>query len=99
MNHGAESKTAHLLREYEAALVCAVELGTEHERPLYSLHLKELQRLEQLLTARVSPTVIADLIASEQRAYGWSYLSGVHGESAEQAFLALKGALDAESQT
>jgi hypothetical protein len=85
---------AALIEDYQAALHLAEALAPPSERQLYEQHGKALAQLCGLLSAEAPSSEIAAAVASERRAFGWSYLPGAHGERVETAFGVLAKALD-----
>jgi hypothetical protein len=63
------------------------------DRSQYEARLASSARLVALLAARHSSETIDAWVESEQRAYGWGYLSGESGEAAERALAALTESL------
>jgi hypothetical protein len=59
------------------------------DRSQYEARLASAARLVALLAAQPSSSTIEAWVESEQRAYGWGYLSGEPGEAAERAFARL----------
>lgn len=66
------------------------------ERPLYTLHLAQAAVLFSLVQRGASPEAVREKFAEEERAFGWSYLSGSEGEKAEAAFQAVVQTIDAQ---
>ena len=85
-----QARVGDLLRDYETALVEGTSLATENERRLYTIHLDACRRLRDLLAVASPIADVVELLMQDQRAYGWSYLSGTHGERAERSFYAVK---------
>ena len=86
-------KLSVLVAQYREALVAGALLAPERERPEYASHSQELERLESLLSSG-STSRAAAIVKGERRAFGWSFLSGSHGERVETAFHALASALE-----
>jgi hypothetical protein len=75
---------------YIDVLASSAESTTRAEdRSQYEARLASAARLVALLAAEPSASQVEAWIASEQRAYGWDYLSGDSGEAAERAFIRL----------
>ncbi|MDO8772341.1 MAG: hypothetical protein Q7K57_27295 [Burkholderiaceae bacterium] len=85
-----------LASQYKEALVAGAKLAPPSEHDLYSLHLREFDLLCSLVDSGAPSETIAAKISSERRAFGWSYLSGTHGERAETAFHAFAAALESQ---
>jgi len=85
-----------LIAEYRASLLAGQGLAPEGERSLYTLHLAELKSLEELLDRSASPEAIFKFISTERRSFGWSYLSGAHGEQVEKRFHALASEIESQ---
>lgn len=85
---------AALIAEYRATLQASEPLAQPEERHLYAHHLQELSQICTLLSAGASSSSIAAVVASERRAFGWSFLSGEHGARVERAFHLLASALE-----
>jgi hypothetical protein len=83
-----------LIEKYREAIAAGEASAPEAERALYALHREALGQLVQLIAAGASEQAIGDLIATERRAFGWSYLSGELGERTENAFQAVASALE-----
>jgi len=83
-----------LLAEYRAALVEGSGLAPPEEQSLYALHSRELEQLVALTSSAAGSAQIASLLASERRAFGWSFLSGEHGARVERAFHALAASVE-----
>jgi hypothetical protein len=81
------------LESYDKVLTAAVELASSSERPLYDLHVRALEQLKALLP-RSDKEQILTLMKSEERQFGWSYLSGDHGDEVEKAFYHLLRTLE-----
>jgi len=82
-----------LIEEYQAALLFGSSI-TPAESTLYATHESSLRELKELLAQQGSNQAISELLERERRSYGWSYLSGTHGEKVEQAFNALADAVE-----
>jgi hypothetical protein len=93
MHPDDKANDGDLIRDYETRLGAAALLATDSEQRLYALHLDELRTLKSLLASDAPADAVSELLRRERRAYGWSYLSGAHGERAERAFYALMAAL------
>lgn len=88
------SQELHLLEEYSVAMADALRVAPIKEQSLYTLHAQELERLSMLLQSAAPMGEVASLLAGERRAFGWSFLSGSHGERVERAFHALASFLE-----
>ena len=88
--------SARLIAQYREALAGGAALASADERKLYALHTKELEHLLELLSSGAPYADIAKLIATERRAFGWSFLAGPHGERVERAFHALAAVLETQ---
>lgn len=75
------------------ALAEGAPLAPVEERPQYASHTVALERLAELLSTNSSSQAVAAVMARERRAFGWSFLSGSHGERVEAAFHALASVL------
>ncbi len=82
-----------LLAEYRAALVEGAGLAPPEEQSLYASHSRELEQIVALASIASGLGQLAALLATERRAFGWSFLSGEHGARVESAFQALAAAL------
>lgn len=82
-------KVHQLLRDYGQALSEGATLSSPQGRSLYAIHQAEFARLVALVDPGAPIAEIAQLVAGEERGFGWSYLSEAHGERGESAFHAL----------
>jgi len=86
-------KLSVLIEEYQAALLSGSPIALA-ESKLYAEHESSLHQLKALLAEQGNHEAIAELLARERRSYGWSFLSGTHGERVEQSFNALANAVE-----
>ncbi len=87
------SDVTNALESYDKILTGAAELASSSEKPLYDLHVRALEELKVLLPRGDNEQIIT-LMKSEERQFGWSYLSGDHGDEAEKAFCHLLRTLE-----
>jgi len=65
------------------------ETSRAEDRTMLTKHLAEAARLVALIDEGADHFAIQRWLDSEEHGYGWSYLPGSHGESAEAAFATL----------
>jgi hypothetical protein len=94
----AQKAALNLLQDYRARLEAGAMHALASERQLYALHVKAADDLGQAL-AQGSFNDILRIVASERRAFGWSFLSGSHGAAAESAFTSLATELEDHRQS
>lgn len=88
------SEWGPVLARYVEVLAASLDsTGTAGDRALYKNHLAAAAHLVPVLAAS-DQIGISNWIASEEHAWGWSYLSGGEGEAAEQAFVELRAILE-----
>lgn len=75
------------LAEYISVLSASSE-GTSqaNDRPVYAGHMAAAAAMFSEYYRNRSVTRLKELVAGQRRDYGWGYLSGDAGESAERAF-------------
>ncbi len=86
-----------LLEQYREAIAHALLVAPIEEHSLYTSHKQELERLGTLLSSGSSASAAALVIASERRAFGWSFLPGAHGARVESAFHALASLIEQQA--
>jgi hypothetical protein len=64
------------------------------DRPKYAAHLASAARMFLAIHRDRSRVELDGLVASERRAYGWSYLSDEEGDRAEAAFTSFASRVD-----
>jgi len=84
----ALSPVVDLMQQYRDRLDAAASQCPEAERTLYALHRNALGELEEALARGSRPEVLR-ILATERRAFGWSFLSGTAGGEVEGAFASL----------
>jgi len=89
----AQPLVVELMQQYRARLEAAASQCPEAERSLYALHRKALGELEEALTQGARPEILR-ILATERRAFGWSFLSGNGGDATESAFSRLASELE-----
>lgn len=89
----AQNLVADLMQQYRRLLEAAAPQCPEAERSLYELHRKALGELEEAL-AEGSRSEVLRILATERRAFGWSFLSRDAGGEIETAFASLASELE-----
>jgi hypothetical protein len=91
-----ERESNAALVEYVDALGHALDSTTNaSDHPLYVKHLAEAARLVSIIAVD-DQARLHEWIGNEERAYGWSYLSGDEGDAVERAFVDLVAVLRPE---
>ncbi len=83
-----------VMESYKAALAdyiavleqSASETNRAEDRSRYQQHLASAALMYAAIAKHCSLEGLRQLVASERRSYGWSFLSGPPGEAAETAF-------------
>ncbi len=83
------------LLEYLDALHSGIAVAPASEQALYLQHTKALEEITILISQSNAGGVLS-LLQSENRNFGWSFLSGPAGERVEKAFTELSKALQSQ---